>query len=187
MSKARSREDWNRSSGSFSRQCPTSRSSAGGMGRPLSDSGWRLLAEDGVHRLDRGVPFERALSGEHLVQHGSEGEDVRTLVGALATDLFRGHVADRAHQCPGLGPGGQRRVHRSKPRHRPGEAEVEDFDGAVFGEEQVLGFQVSVDDSLLVRGGQPQGDSAGDLGGAAERDRAPVQPLPQRLALREAP
>ena len=87
--------------------------------------------------------------------------------------------------APALGPGGQRRVHGSEPRHRTGEAEVEDLDRAVSGEEQVLGFQVAVDDSLLVRGGQPQRDSAGDFGGAAERNRAPIEPLPQCLALEQ--
>ena len=87
--------------------------------------------------------------------------------------------------APGSVRRGQRRVHGSKARHRPGEAEVEDLDRAVFGEEQVLGFQIAVDDDLLVRGGQPQGDPPGDLGGAAERDRAPVEPLPQCLALQK--
>jgi hypothetical protein len=45
-----------------------------------------------------------------------------------------------------------------------GEAEVEDFDLAVGGEEDVGGFEVSMDDALVVGGFEGFGDLEGDVG-----------------------
>ena len=43
-----------------------------------------------------------------------------------------------------------------------GQAEVEDLDAPVPGDEQVLGLQVAVDDALVVGGGEPAGDLRGE-------------------------
>jgi len=40
----------------------------------------RLGAEDGIAGLDRRLPFEGALSGEHLVKDGAEAEEIGPLV-----------------------------------------------------------------------------------------------------------
>ena len=102
-SNARSRADWKRSSGRFSRQCWRSRASAG---ENLSAERFdlrRLLAQDRRHRLDRRTVGEGASAGEHLVEHDAEREEVRAVIGRLAAHLLGGHVADRAEDRAGLG------------------------------------------------------------------------------------
>ena len=109
------------------------------------------------------------------------------MVGLLAADLLGRHVTDRAETDPG--PLWSVSVGcRESPtgcRALAGQAEVEDLDAAVAGQEDVLGLQVAVDDAFLVRGGQAEGDLAGDLDGACGRKRAVVEPLAQRLALEQ--
>lgn len=46
---------------------------------------------------------EWCVSGEHLVQYGAEGEDVRTRIRCLAANLFRRHVARCSQHRASLG------------------------------------------------------------------------------------
>ena len=65
------------------------------------------------------------------------------------------------------------------------QAEVEDLDPAVAGEEHVLGLQVAVDDALLVRGGEAARDLERVVERLARRERARREPVAQRLALEQ--
>ena len=51
--------------------------------------------EDGVHDVDRGLPFERESSCEELVEHDAEGEDVASRVDLLPARLLGRHVLRR--------------------------------------------------------------------------------------------
>ena len=66
-----------------------------------------------------------------------------------------------------------------------GEAEVEDLDAAVAGDEEVLGLQVPVDDALLVRGGEAVGDLERVVDGLAVGKLASGEDGAQGLALEQ--
>ena len=99
---------------------------------------------------------------EHLVEDGAERELVAPEVDGVAPRLLGRHVGDRPEDGPLLADGRERRragVARIAARDVvAGEAEVEDLDAAVLRQEDVLGLDVAVDDSLLVRGGETVGD-----------------------------
>ena len=57
---------------------------------------WRLQRQDGVQGLERALSLERPAAGEHLVEHGTEREDVRASIDDLAAHLLRCHVASGA-------------------------------------------------------------------------------------------
>jgi hypothetical protein len=102
-----------------------------------------------------------------IVKDHAEGKEIAAGVYLFATDLFRGHVGDNAECgagtgeifgadadrgrgvgfCVGTGEGGNF-----------GEAEVENFGIATFGDENVGGLDVAVDDALGMSGIESVGD-----------------------------
>ena len=70
--------------------------------------------QDALDRADGAVGLERPAAGEHLVEHDAQREEVGAAVGALAPQLFRRHVAHRAHQ--------RRRACRLRPAAPTGRA-----------------------------------------------------------------
>ena len=57
----------------------------------------RVFFEDCGHRLGRRVALERALAGQHFVEHRAQGKQIAPRVGGLPAHLLGRHVADRAH------------------------------------------------------------------------------------------
>ena len=66
-----------------------------------------------------------------------------------------------------------------------GQAEVQNLHAAVVGDEDVLGFQIAMDDALVVRGRETVGDLERVLDGLARAEAAPSDPLAQRLAFEQ--
>jgi len=142
----------------------------------------RFRVENGKAARDGRLRREGELAGEHLVQDGPEAEHVRALIRGLAPDLLGRHVPDRAEDRALLSVrlrrgerlGGSRH-HR---RHQLGDAEVEDLQPALLGEEEVLRLQVAMDDAFLVRGRE----ALRELQGVAVRLMHRQSSFPQSLA-----
>ena len=116
----------------------------------------RLVVQNRKRGFHPRGPREGALPGEHLEEDGAEGEEIGPVIDLVPAHLLRSHVPDRPDDGAGLG--GRRDLTLRQPgglRHQLGDAEVEDLEHAVLGDEQVLRFYVAVDHSLRVRRRKP--------------------------------
>src|SRR5437899_2036114 len=112
---------------------------------------------------------------KHLIENGAKRKDVGTVIDGLATDLLRRHVAYCAHNDARIGIDTSRgnvclrltAVRLSEFRN----AEVENFYAAIIGDEDVVGFQIAMNDSFLMCGGKPVRDLARVLNHSALRQR----------------
>ena len=84
----------------------------------------------------------------------------------------------------GIGGGTGRHV-RVPPGEKFGEAEIEDFRGAAFHDENVCGLDVAVQDAILVRGIERVGELDADFHCAWNRQGAAFEQTVQRLAVEE--
>ena len=148
----------------------------------------RVVFQDRGHGLGRGVAAESAHPGKHFVEHRTKCKDVAARIGGLAAHLLRRHVARRAH-------------HHARRRVRTGEgglvqfcagflrqfrqSEIEDLDAPVLGDENVLGFQVAMDDSLLVRRRQSVRDLHAVLDRLTLRQCPFIEQRPQAFPLQQ--
>ena len=110
----------------------------------------RLIAHDRVHRRPLGLATERPASGEELVQHDAEREDVRPRIDRLPERLFGRHVAAGAddHSGPGMRFPGHGRGSGSPGRlgGRFRQAEIEHLDQALARHHHVCRLQVAMND-----------------------------------------
>ena len=150
----------------------------------------RWVLQNRVHRLDRGRLLEGARAGHQLVDQQADGEQIRSLIGDLAADLLGRHVGRRSdhdarrgdeRRLGAVGVGAQHLLEAAHVR----EAEVENLDPAVDGDEDVVRLEIAMADAALVR----RHHALDDVARVAQRDverRWAVEvdePLPQRLAL----
>ena len=95
--KERSRADWKRCSGFFSRQRRTMRSSAGGSGRPGSDNSGGSSFKTAV-MVSAGVSRRKARTPESISYSTAPKAKMSVRrIGGFAADLLRRHVSRRAH------------------------------------------------------------------------------------------
>ena len=97
-----------------------------------------------VRNLDGGVALVGLLAGQHFVEHDAGRVNVAAGICGLAEHQFGSQISHGADQGAGAGVG----------RDRPGQAEVTHFDAAVVGYQDVLGLDVTMDQSGAVGGGQ---------------------------------
>ena len=176
---------WYRSAGSFSRQrLMTLPSSSGSPALSVPDP-WRCVAEDRRDDLRRAVGVERVLPRGHAVEDGPEGEDVRSVVGRLTLELFRGHVGGGAEDLTVTGQKlgfhqGIAVVGRGVGDLHLGEPEVEHLEVAVAVHHDVAGFEVPVGHAAGV--GRVQGIDEGRRESVKLGHRQPRRPGPGRRA-----
>ncbi len=189
-SKARSWAEWKRCSGFFSRQWRMIRSSAGEMSRFAVEISGGSSLQDRRHRVGGRVPAKGALAGKHLVENRAEGEDVRSDIGRPSPHLFRRHVIERPQHDSRLRAGGGRRRLRERTGFglqpcQLGESEIEDLEPAVFGDEEVLGLQVPMNDSFVVGCGETLCHLEGVVDGLSRREPFIGQNFAQRLSFQK--
>ena len=97
-----------------------------------------------VGDLDGNLAVEWLPAGDHLVQHDSDRVDVTARVGLPAQHEFGGEVRHGADQSSGAG----------RRRNGAGQPEIAEFDSSVVGDQNVLGFDVPVDEARFM--GRPQ-------------------------------
>ena len=147
----------------------------------------RCLIEDCRQRRDRRLARERVAARQQLVQHHTEREDVAPVIDRQPAHLLGGHVADRPDHLPcgrwrrfiGRGPAVRVPVGESR------QAEVEDLDAALVGDEHVLGLDVAVDDALRVGGGEATRDLHREHQRLLLRRRPLAHRRAQRLAVQQ--
>src|SRR5215831_5877852 len=95
------------------------------------------------------LAFKRKSVGQHLVQQYTGRKDVGSQINVSTMDLLGRHVLDTSHQLAGA---------RHVVRSDAGNSEIDELDGFVFQQHDIAGFDVSVNDALLMRIGQRVAD-----------------------------
>ena len=145
----------------------------------------RLVLQDRSDDARLAVAVEGPPAGQHLVQHGPEGEDVRASVDRLPVELLGRHVLQGAEQAAlrrqrGAGRRRRRVVVRGARVAQPGQSEVEQLH-AGGREHHVARLQVAVDDAPPVGGIERLGNVAGDVQRLVQGQRPPLKAPGQRL------
>ena len=108
------------------------------------------------HDFSDGVLGEGGVAGEHLEEGHAEGVEVASGVDFASADLFWGHV--------GGGSGDESVAGEFRVTvNALGEAEVADFDVTVGGEEDVLGFDIAVNDSGFMSRAEAEAALSGNV------------------------
>lgn len=133
------------------------------------------------------LSVERPFTREHLVQHEPKGPDVGARVSLIALQLLRRHVLQGAEDCP---LSGKRRSLRWCGQCRRCEPlatdrflqfcqpEVQQLDAGLC-QHDVARFQIAMDDTGAVGGGERLRDLCPNLQGLVERQGAFPQPVGQ--------
>ena len=107
-----------------------------------------------LHQIVFAVGGKRRRAGEHFVEHDGEAVEVASLVAFLAAQLLGRHVGERADDAAAAG--------QALAAADAGDAEIHDFQHAVFRHHQVRRFDVAVDHAHAVRVSQPVGGLRND-------------------------
>src|SRR5262249_40742178 len=144
-----------------------------------------ILLENRGHRVRRCGATEGRAAGEHLVQNGTDAENVRSGIDWFATDLFGRHVAGGAdHDVLGrLSGHAGLGVVAGTGQFR--NAEVENLDATVVRDEQVVRLHVAMNDALVVRGREARRRLTRVVDSLTDRQWSTFEPAPQRFALEE--
>ena len=117
------------------------------------------VRDDADQRIGQGAPGERQPTVEHLIENDAERKDVAAGIEGPRQRLLRRHVLRRAEKHVRSREGRTARGERA--RQVLGQAEIDDLRTARRNDD-VLRFDVAVDNSRFVRGRQRPRDVAND-------------------------
>ena len=156
------------------------------VGRKLRDRRW-VFVQNRDHGFRRSWFAKRPFPRDHLVENCAERKDVRAVVGIPSAHLLRRHIAHGSHHHARFGflreRNGSTVGRCNGSRDELGQAEVENLGPSILVEEQVLRFQVAMDDASFVRCRQTVRDLHAVVDGLAQRYRPAPEPVAQRFAL----
>ena len=105
---------------------------------------------------------KRAPARRHLVENAAQRKKITAVIDFFAAHLLGGHVADGAHQQARLGHEADGQGFLATVFRRGigelGESEVEHLHVAIGGHHHVRGFQIAMNDSGRMGGGERRGD-----------------------------
>ena len=101
--------------------------------------------------------FERQIRGEHFIEYDTERPDVGALIGCISLRLLGRHVRECSKRSAGLG--------QSRTALELCDTKIHDLEFSAARKHDVLGFDIAVDNVLVVGGFE----SLRDLGGPFER------------------
>ena len=147
----------------------------------LQEIGW-VIVQDGMERVDGVLARERALACQHLEQHRSQREEIRSTVDGVSADLFRRQVAGRPEQHAR-----QRReaVGHGRAVRQFGDPEIKNLGDTRSRQKDIVRFQIAVDQAGRMRDNKAGGHVAGDSCGLLCRQRAAPESYTQGLAVEE--
>ena len=140
----------------------------------------RLFFHDGAEQTCRSLADDRLASREHLVEHYPEREDIRPCIRVLTLNLLRRHVLHGTENCA-LGRSWirlgwkRRKVGLSEcARLNLRQSKVQQL-GTGFGEYDVAGLHIPVNNACAMRLIEGVGDLRGDRDRQLERERAALE------------
>src|SRR5215469_12055461 len=132
----------------------------------------RLFAQDRSHRVDFRFALKGPASGYHLVENRAKAEDVTAVIDCLAAKLLRRHVGYSAYDRAVLCDRGQ--ILDSAIVFRAGlklgYSEVKNLYAIVVRDEQILWFQITMNNMAIVCSDKRVYNLERILGGISRRD-----------------
>ena len=103
---------------------------------------FRLFIQDGIHHCRLVLTSEGEMARQHLKQHNTEGEDIRTGIDLASFDLLWSHICEGSHSS-----GSARQLQRAL---QLGQSEVHHLNLVVGVQHDVVGLDVAVHDASAV-------------------------------------
>ncbi len=152
----------------------------------VAGEGRRFFLENRVHGFHGRIAPEGAHSSHHLVEDGAKAEDVRAGIREFAAHLLWRHVTGGAQDRSGIGDSSDGRAFAAPFGARLlGQAEVENLRPPVASEKDVVGLDIAMHDSFLVRRRQSCRDLHPQIHRLAYRQSACLEPLGQAFAFEQ--
>ena len=148
-------------------------------------NGWRFFVQNGADCVGFGGPLKRSLSHDHLIEDCAESENVGAMVDHLSADLLWRHVAHGSHRDAVACDGGCQVCRRLRRWGDLGEAEVENLDASVFGDEQVFWLEIAMHDAFFMRVGEAVSDLHAELNCLTQAQWAAPQTLAEGFSFQE--